>query len=417
MKPYLPRYADAQLQQILGMMPAVSIDGARGVGKTSTALQVARTAYRLDEEAAFDTFTYAPKHFLTQPTPVLVDEWQRYPAALDHVRRAVDEGAADGSYILCGSAAPQPGQTVHTGAGRIVHLLMRPMTLAERGFSQPIISLDELLQGGPGQDFYGTSPHEPTDYVEQIVGSGWPAVVGRPLAAARLFLDGYLQDLFDTNLSAAGYDTRSPHSLRQWLTSYAAMTATSSDYGEILDHATGDQAEKPSKNTTLRFRDALSRLWLLDPLEAWVPAGKVASKLKMRPVHHLVDPGLAVHLLDLDADQLLLPQNGKTLGRMFEALATLCVRSYAQHRGWRVGYLRTRDGAREVDLVVQAAANRVIGIEVKLNAKIDDEHVKHLLWFRQALGADCAATAVLYPGKIAYRRPDGIYVIPLDLLR
>lgn len=420
-RPYRRRVADDELDELLAGLAAVSIEGPRGVGKTETALQRALTAHRLDDEGELAIASADPSLLLNGRTPILIDEWQRLPEAFDRVRRAVDDGAAPGSFLLTGSATPVRGPS-HSGAGRIVRVRLRPMTLAERGIAEPTVSLSGLLEGGH-PSIAGSTELRLQDYVEEILGSGFPAI--RPLSPRlrRAQLGGYLEHIVEHDFQELEHTVRKPASLMRWMRAYAAATASSASYEKIRDAASSGLAEKPSKAATLPYRDILERLWILDPLQAWLPTRDRFAHLKTTPKHHLADPALAARLLDVDADALLRggpasaaqSRDGTLLGALFESLVTLCVRVYAQAAEARTAHLRTWRGEHEVDLIVERGA-RVLAIEVKLGRAPDDADVRHLLWLRERIGEDLADAVVITSGTTAYRRPDGIAVVPAALL-
>src|SRR5690554_632264 len=420
--PYLRRIVDDELDELLPALPALSLEGAKGAGKTETALQRARTVHRLDAPAQRAVAEADPARLLDGERPVLLDEWQRVPVVWDRVRRAVDAGAAPGSFLLTGSASPARPPT-HSGAARVVTVRMRPLSLAERGVERPTVSLRSLLGGGR-PDVRGKTGVGLADYTREIVGSGFPGLrhlAGRPLRAQ---LDGYLSRIVDTDFEEMGRDVRRPQLLRRWMAAYAAATATSATYETIRDAATPGEADKPAKTTTIPYRDVLERLWILDPVPAWTPARNPITRLTRSPKHHLVDPALAARLLGLGADALLsgqeagppVPRDGTLLGHLFESLVTLSVRVYAQAAEAAVGHMRTAGGEREVDLVVERDDQRVVDIEVKLSRVVEDQDVRHLLWLRERLGDDLLDTVVVTTGPQAYRRPDGVAVILAALL-
>ena len=351
------------------------------------------------------------------PHPVLLDEWQRWPEVWDIVRRAVDDGAVPGSFLLTGSATPI--SDIHTGAGRIVPLRMRPMTLPERGVGEAQVSLAGLLDGGT--DISGESTVELEQYVEEIGRSGFPAIRAASTdRGRRAQLDGYLDRLFDRELVENGLMQRRPTAMRQWLAAYAAATSTTSSYETVRDAATPGQSHKPTKVTALGYRDALQRLWILDPVEPWSPTRNQLARLTAAPKHHLADPALAARLLALDAHSLLgrVPNRRGTemLGPLFESLCTLSVRVFAQAAEGRVSHLRTKAGEHEIDLIVTGPDGRVVAIEVKLSAAPSEEDVRHLRWLRREIGDELSDAIVLTAGRYAYRRTDGIAVVPLALL-
>lgn len=420
-RPYRRRVVDDRLDGLLGGLPAVSIEGPKAVGKTETALQRAVTVHRLDDENERAIAAADPKLLLDGETPILIDEWQRLPESYDRVRRAVDEGAAPGSFLLTGSATPSRLPT-HSGAGRIVRVRLRPMTLAERGLAAPTVSLSALLDGS-ARTIAGTTEVDLRRYVQEILSSGFPAIQPLTPSLQSAQLDGYLERIVERDFEELGHQVRRPGTLMRWMRAYAAATATTASYEKIRDAASSGVSDKPSKTATLPYRDVLERLWILDPLPAWLPSRDHLARLAAPAKHHLADPALAARLLDADADTLLgarhvhpaMPRDGTLLGALFESLVTLCVRVYAQAAQARTAHLRTWKGEREVDLIVERGA-RVLALEVKLGRVPDDSDVRHLLWLRDRLGDDLADAAVITTGTTAYRRRDGIAVVPAALL-
>lgn len=263
---YLPRIVDAELDELLPGLPAVALEGPKAVGKTATALRRATTVHRLDDEAARAVIEADPARLVAGNPPILIDEWQRLPASFDHVRRAVDDGAAPGSYLLTGSALPLEPST-HSGAGRIVRVRMRPMTLPERGVEAPTVSLARLLSGDR-PPVGGSTEVRLTQYVDEILASGFPGLRGLSGRLLRAQLDGYLARIVDRDFEEMGREVRRPATLRRWMEAYAAATATTASYETIRDAATGEHGDKPAKKTTQPYRDVLERLWILDPVHA-----------------------------------------------------------------------------------------------------------------------------------------------------
>ncbi|GAB3598830.1 DUF4143 domain-containing protein [Kineococcus gypseus] len=419
--PYASRVVDRELDELLPGLAAVALEGAKGVGKTRTALQRARTVVRLDDPAERDVAAADPRRLLAGPAPVLLDEWQHLPLTWDAVRRAVDDGAEPGSFLLAGSAVPRDAG-VHSGAGRIVRLRMRPMTLTERGVAASAVSLAELLSGSrPAVD--GTTEVGVEDYAEEICASGLPAI--RPLSPRlrRAQLDGYVDSIVDRDFPDLGRAVRNPVPLRRWMAAYAAAESTVTAYDRLRDAATPGDADKPAKTTTTAYRDILERLWFLDPVPAWTPSHNHLARLAAAPKHHLADPAFAARLLGVDTGALVgaapataTGREATLLGQLFESLVTLDVRVYAQAAEARVGHLRVRGGEHEVDLVVERGDGRVVAVEVKLAGTVSDADVKHLTWLRGELGEDLLDAVVVTAGSHAYRRRDGVAVVPAALL-
>ncbi len=419
-KRYIPRVLDAELAGLLAAVPALTLEGAKGVGKTESAARVSETIRRFDVPAEREVASADPDLALQGKRPLLIDEWQRLPPIWDAVKRAVDQGAAAGSFLLTGSASPGNAGT-HSGAGRIVSLRMRPLSFCERERETPTVSLAELLSG-QRQPIAGVSRSALRDYVEEILQSGFPGLrglTGRPLRAQ---LDGYLSRIVDVDFEEMGLRVRRPELVRRWLRAYAAATGTSASYETIRDAATGGEGNKPSRQTTRPYRDLLERLWIVDPVPGWIPSRNPIARLAHPPKHHLADPALAARLLGATPETLLAgeaaqqPGKGPLVGGLFESLVALSVRVYAQANEARVGHLRTYRGEREIDLIVERADGKVLAIEVKLGGSIDDADVKHLHWLKRELEDDLLDMVVISTGPQAFRRPDGVAVIPLALL-
>lgn len=413
MAEYRRRVIDAVLDNIQPQLRAIVLQGAKGVGKTATASRRARTVIRLDREVEQASFAAQPELLADLPGPVLLDEWQRWPESWDVARRAVDDGVPRGHIILAGSSAPR-GATVHSGAGRLVPFRLRPMSLVERGVAEPTVSLAALLAGGAA--VAGECALRLTDYAEEIVATGFPGIHGEPPQTRSVLIDGYIENLVQREFPEQGYPVRKPQVLAGWLAAYAAATSTTTQYSRILDAATPGEADKPARSTTIAYRDALSGLWVLDPLPAWLPTRNEFDRLASTPKHQLADPGLAARLLRATASSLVRGRHDHLIGPLFEHLVGLCVQVYAQSSGATVSHLRTRNGDHEVDLVVEGPDGGVVGIEVKLTPTPTDADLKHLRWLRQKLGDELVDAVVVTAGPRAYRRPDGIAVVPAGLL-
>jgi predicted AAA+ superfamily ATPase len=419
---YIPRVVDSELDELVGALPAISIQGPRAVGKTETARRRAQTIHRLDDPAQRQLAEAAPNRLAAGEPPILIDEWQRVPESWDVVRRSVDDDMSAGRFLLTGSQSPMRRPT-HSGAGRIVTLRMRPLGLCERLQNEPTVSLRELLSGRR-ETIVGETDIELVDYVREIVRSGFPGIRHLEGRALRAQLDGYISRIVDVDFVELDLAVRKPAAVRRWMAAYAAATATTSTYETIRDAATSGQGNKPAKTTTIPYRDILERLWILDAVPAWLPTRNQLSRLSKPPKHHLADPALAARLLGADEDALLsgddvgpaIPRDGLLLGHLFESLVTLSVRVCAQACEARVFHLRTQGARHEVDLIVERADHRVLAIEVKLGRKIDDSDVKHLNWLERQLGDDVLDKLVVYTGPTAYRREDGIAVVPAALL-
>lgn len=419
---YRRRVVEGELDELLGSLPAIAIEGAKGVGKTETASRRARTVHRLDDPDDLVLAEADPTRLLEADPPILLDEWQRLPETWDLVRRAVDAGGGPGRFLLTGSASPD-GAGRHSGAGRIPTVRMRPLSLVERTSGAASVSLSQVLSG-ERPDISGETAMGLEEYTREIVASGFPGLIGLTDRALRAQLDGYLARIVDRDFAELRHELRNPMGLHRWMTAYAAASSTTTSFEKIRDAATGGEGEKPSRRGAAPYRNVLERLWILDPVPAWQPTRRHLSRLSAAPKHQLADPALAARLLGATAPALLgneelgppLPRDGTLLGALFESLVTLCVRVYAQHAEARVGHLRTYGGDHEVDLIVERQDGRAVAIEVKLKRTVQDADLRHLVWLREKIGDELLDALVLTTGEHAYRRPDGIGVVPAALL-
>ncbi len=288
--------------------------------------------------------------------------------------------------------------------------------------ADPTVSLAALL-GKTGEELGGTTTVTLEDYTAEILAGGFPGMRYPTERARRAAFDGYLARIVDAEIPELGVEIRRPDTLRRWLRAYAAATSTTASYDRIRDAASSGEDAKPAKTTTIPYRDALERLWILDPLAAWLPTRNHLNRLTAAPKHHLADPALVARLVGLDAGALLngggptaVPRDGTFLGALFESLTALTVRVFAQAAQARVYHFRTKGGEREVDLIVERGDQRVVAVEVKLSTTVDDYDVRHLVWLRDQLDDDFLDGVVVSTGPYAYRRRDGIAVVPLALL-
>lgn len=418
MAEYLPRIVDFELDD-LAAASAVSIEGPRAVGKTETALRRATTIHRLDDPEQLAVLAAGPRRVTAGDPPVLIDEWQRLPSSWDQVRRAVDADMDASRFLLTGSAAPAEAPT-HTGAGRILTVRMRPMSLAERGLCEASVSLSGLLEGGRPH-IEGSTAVGIGQYADEITRSGFPGLRSQPDRVRRGLLDGYIDRIVDRDVHRFGRTFRDRAALRRWMTAYAAATSTTTAFEKIRDAATPGEAGKPARTTTIPYRTALEGLWMIEEVPAWLPGSNHIRRLASAPVHQMADPAIAARLLGITADTLLAgragrSRNGPLLGLLFESLVTLSVRVYAQAGGARVRHLRTHGGGHEVGLIIERTDGGIVAMEVKLSPTVDDNGVRHLHWLADRIGPQLIDAAVVTTGHHAHRRRDGIGVIPAALL-
>lgn len=418
MAAYVARIADQQLVDRLDGLGAVLIEGAKACGKTTTARQVAASEVLLDVDADARTAAAVdPRLILGGPTPRLIDEWQREPRVWDVVRRAVDD--RQGPFIFTGSATPNDSEPRHSGAGRFSVMRMRPMTLAEQGFSTGEMSLAALMAGEAPRSV--RSGLDLAGYAERIVIGGWPQLLGADPPTAAQFVRDYLASIVEHDINVVSGARRDPRLVRRFLHGYAQLIARPARLATIIAAARGEAAERDDAGSAGLTRwsadpylQALRAMMVVDEVEAWRPAMRSRTRLIGVPKRHLVDPSLAAGLLDVSPTRLLADVN--TLGVLFESLAARDLRIYAEAADGRVFHYRERAGDLEVDLVVEHPDGAWAGFEVKLGGRLIDDGAAALLRMSTRIASAPSALAVITGTEYGYRRPDGVWVLPLGSL-
>ena len=420
---YSRRVIDDLLDDLLPELPAILLDGPKGVGKTETALQRAKTVFRLDVAAQLQVVQASTESALQQPAPVLFDEWQNFPGIWGAVKNAADsQTGPKGPFLLTGSAYV-PAAVTHTGAGRIYDIRMRPMTLPERGVASPTVSLSSLLKGESAINFQ-TTTIKLEDYVDEILASGLPGIRRLSSRGRSAQLESYLRTIVQKDMEEAGQKIRKPETVMAWLRAYAGATSSTTNWNKILDAASPGQDLKPAKTTVMPYIETLTSLRILDELPGWTLSNNPLKRLTAKPKHHLADPALAAKLLGLTKSKLLTGQdgngvllrNGGILGALFESLVAMSVRVFAQPVNASVFHLRTADDRQEIDLIVESEDGGILAIEVKLAPDVDGKDVRHLLWLKEQIPDRVTDLVIVTTGNTAYRRMDGVAVVPLALL-
>lgn len=412
---YWPRVVDAELRSDLDVMGAVVIEGPKACGKTETALQVAASTIRLDVDAGAAQLADAvPTAVLDGHPPRLIDEWQMAPGLWNAIRRAVDARGLPGQFIVTGSASPADDARRHSGAGRFAHIRMRPMSLWEAGRSSGDVSLGSLLSGSAPA---GHTDMAVADYVDAIIRGGWPQNLETQPALAPRFVRNYITDAVEQDIPLLTGTRHDPARLRRFLHAYAQVTAQPAALTTIASRVL-PEADEPNlkRDTADAYRSAAERLMLVEDVPPWSPRLRSRTRLVATPKRHLADPSLAAGLLDADASRLL--KDGETLGFLFESLVTRDIRVYAQAHDAVVHHYRERDGSLEADLVIERRDGTWTGIEVKLGGSAIDIAAANLRRIAERrIERPPAGLVVVTAEGYAYRRQDGVDVVPLGTLR
>jgi uncharacterized protein len=434
-RPYTPRIVDTVLSRLLSGVGAVSLEGAKAIGKTATATRLSERTVRLDVPAVSAVVAADPDEAVRPPYPVFFDEWQHVPAIWDAVRRSVDTDPTPGRVLLAGSGGwPRAARPTHSGAGRIVTIRMRPMVISERldadgllASERSVISVAALLGQGDRPHLHGESPWSLKDYARQIVASGFPGIRSLAPELRNALLESYVNHLLTRDVRESTGAAANPAIAERWIRACAAATGTSTSLEKLRDLATAGDGPPVARTTALRYRDALERLFVYDPVPAWKPGGTALSRLGEAAKIHLVDPALSAHLLGMDEGALLdgetptVPlaprvRDGGVFGALFESLVAQAMRTYARAADAQHRHVRTYAGEHEVDGILLRRDQRCVAYEVKLAATVTDRDVAHLHWLKSQLGDQLLDAIVVHTGPAAYRRADGIGVVPAAML-
>ncbi|MCY3851715.1 MAG: DUF4143 domain-containing protein [Acidimicrobiaceae bacterium] len=406
---YLPRRVDGRLARLLGVHPALLVEGVRGAGKTSTASQLAAATLRLDHPPTAEMVSNDPEAACSSlPSPVLIDEWQRVPAVWDAVRRMIDEDRSPGRFILSGSSRAAVTADIHAGAGRILPLRLRPMTLSERRGVAPTVSLEDLAERGIEAVRGARSAFSSAEQLAPTVESGLPGYLGMEPLEHQEALRSYLDLAVSRDLAEVAATPRNTSKLRRYVRAYGAAVGTNAD------HAAIHHAAAVSKATGETYHDLLDRLGLIEELPGW--SHNRLKRLTKRPKRHLIDPALASADHHDTADSL--SERRPRLGELFESAVVCQITAAAEALGlgWRFGHLRTAGGDHEIDLVADLPDGGVIAFEVKLSNTVATADARHLTALRDRLGDAFRAGLIIHPGTTAFRLDDRIAAAPLGIL-
>ena len=416
---YIPRLCDADLQNALQSSGAVLIEGAKWCGKTSTASNACRSMlYMQDPDKTSSYLAMAdakPSLLLKGETPRLIDEWQMAPVLWDAVRFEVDKRGEPGQFILTGSAVPSDNVTAHTGTGRISRLLLRPMSLFESRESNGAVSLRALFDGEFEVEAISDLSIENIAFV--ICRGGWPASVKQKGAIALRMAVDYAEAVINHDVSRVDNVDKNPERVRLLLRSLARNISTTATYQTIRDDIEATEITISDK-TISSYMNALRRIFLVEDLPAWAPSLRSKTALRTSPKRHLVDPSIATAVLRTNPEGIL--NDFQYFGFLFEALCTRDIRVYAQSNDGDVYHYRDKSGL-ESDMIVQLRDGRWAAIEVKLGQKQIDYAAENLLALKNRIDKDKMGAPsflmIITGGQYAYRRSDGVCVVPLSCLK
>ena len=426
---YKPRVCDVELQEQLEASGAVLIEGAKWCGKTYTARRAAQSALFMQDRDNSKRYkqiaAVKPSLLLEGETPRLIDEWEEAPVLWDAVRFAVDMRSNVGQFILTGSAVPKDDdwnadladeeKRMHTGVGRIAPLRMRTMSLWESDESNGKVSLQLLFDKKPDIAEMSNLSIEQLAYA--VCRGGWPASIKLKERAALRMARNYVEEVINFDIHRVDGVEKNPQRVRKLLESYARnISSMASNETIMADVRATDQTI--AVNTFVAYMNALRRIFIVDEVPAWSPALRSKTTIRTSAKRHFVDPSVAVTLMRVNPQDLLKDFN--TFGLLFEDLCARDLRVYAQALDGEVFHYHDKNGL-ECDLVVALHDGRWAAVEVKMGMNEEEDAAKHLLKLSQNIDdrrmQKPSFLMILTGGQYAYRRTDGVYVVPIGCLK
>ena len=419
---YMPRIIDQQVEEYLFAFGAVCIEGPKWCGKTWTSSYHSKSEIYIGDPAGnFQNRKLAelsPSLVLEGETPRLIDEWQEVPPLWDAVRHKVDQNPQKGQFILTGSATPNHKGILHSGAGRIARLRMRPMSLWESGDSSGKVSLESLCRGE--QILTMTGEMDLHRLIEWIIRGGWPGSLGLPLELAARVPAEYLNAVIEDDvyrIDGIRRDTRKMHLL---LRSLARNESTTVSNKTLMKDIKAADEEELDGNTVAAYLDIFKRLFITDNQPPFAVSVRSSVRVKQAEKRHFSDPSLACALLHATPSGLL--EDLETLGFLFEALCERDLRIYGEAFGARLYHYQNYKN-QEIDAVLELPDGQWCAFEIKLGANQIDAAAHNLLTIQKQISEDPkgkppAILCVLCGmANAAYQRPDGVFVVPIGALK
>ncbi len=420
---YRQRIADRLLVRKLAGKGAVLLEGAKWCGKTTTAEQIAKSVLYMSEPGKTDQNKQLakinPSMLLRGDKPRLIDEWQVAPVLWDSIRFEADHSAGLGLFILTGSSVPADmSEVIHSGTGRIGWLRMRPMSLWESGDSTGEVSLGNLFTSP--QSISGITATDLEEIAFVTCRGGWPLSVSmdRNIALDQAF--DYIEAVERRDISQVDGINRDSVRTHRLLRSYARHQGAQASYGSIKADLKANEADTFDEDTIASYVNALKKIFVIEDAEAWNPNLRSKSAIRTSDTRYFTDPSIATAALGLGPSDLI--NDLDTFGLIFETLCIRDLRVYSEALNGKVYHFRDRNGL-ECDAVVHLRDGSYGLVEVKLGGdtlinagastlkelagKIDTDRMKQPSFMM-------VLTAI---GPYAYRREDGVYVVPVSCLK
>lgn len=420
---YKARVVDEMLKAKLKSQGACVIEGPKWCGKTTTGLHFAASVLRMDNPAAREDLlrlsSIDPAFLLQGQTPRLIDEWQLAPLLWDAVRYEVDQRGEEGQFILTGSSVMNDSKEItHSGTGRFTWLKMRTMSLFESLESNGQVSLASLFDS-PAQ-IKGTSELSLDDLAFLICRGGWPQAIDCEKSIALNKAVDYFDGVAKSDINRVDGTLKNEDRARRVLRSYARHIGTQASYTTLLGDIASNEANRLSENTLAHYINALKKIYVIEDMPAWNPNLRSKTAVRSSETRYFSDPSIAASALGIGPSDL--KYDLRTFGFLFECLAVRDLRIYVESLGGILYHYRDKDSL-ECDAIAHLRNGKYGLIEIKLGDELSLEEGANTL---TALAGKLDTSKMKQPsflmvltgvGKYAYRREDGIYIVPIGCLR
>lgn len=421
---YLERIGDEELKRKLRSSAAVLIEGPKWCGKTSMGAQVAKSIVYIqdpDKRSMYRKMADTqPSLLLEGDTPHMVDEWQTIPVLWDAVRFAADQRQQMNQFILTGSATPlddkENTEIEHTGTGRIARLRLRPMSLWESLESRGQVSLKSLFDRTQSMGLF-ESPLSIKDIAYTMCRGGWPGALALDKDDALNVAVNIVDELVNTDVNKVDGSEKNPDRVRAVLRSYARNVSTMTAANTIMADVRANDVSITDK-TLSNYLTALRRLFIIEDVKAWQPSLRSKTGIRTSDKRHFVDASLATAVLELTPKSLL--EDFNLFGFLFEDFCLRDVRVYTETLRGTVFHYHDRSGL-ESDLIIRLHDGRWAAVEVKTGSKEVDDASENLKTLAKEVDTskigEPSFLMILTGGQYAYRREDGVYVVPIGCLK
>lgn len=419
---YLPRLIEKPITESMKTNGCIVIEGPKWCGKSTTSERFAKSVIKLQKPATYKQYRIladiGDDNLLSGEKPVLFDEWQKIPELWDYVRNYIDETSGKGLFILTGSAKPIEDKGRHSGIGRMKKIIMRTMSLWESNESSGEVSLRNLFDNT--KNVSGKNRYQLKDIAHIICRGGFPsAVIEKDKDISLNYAKDYVNTLVSTDITSVDDIKRNPKRARAILKSYARNISTPAKMTTILKDVESN-TDTQDIRTINSYIDAFSKLFVIDETESWTPKLRSKTAIRTTSTKHFVDPSIATAILDANPNDLI--QDLNTFGLLFENLVIRDLKIYTQSLDGNVYNYRDKSGL-EADAVIHLNDGRWGLIEIKLGGEtLINEGALTLTKLKEVIDQDkmnkpAFLAIITATDSFAYKREDGIYVIPIACLK